>query len=259
MNHILKCLSFCIWSVLLNFNEIFGQDALAEKGTFMSLSVGHSQQTDYLINKLRNDGLALSLTGEHCFLTGNLYNNISLQFKANKLSNRYNMDNYLTGFGLGYNVLKEAGSFYYGAHLRYSIMNYTNEYFDSQHNYWVSHINAGLSFMFKKEINDKTYISASLLFPLAGFLSRPDQNRLFVLNEPDIKATDVIKRINSNYKFHFAVDGFIYFDTSANFHFTLANEKELVVGYNLYYEQTNVSAKSQLFNNTIVLKYQISR
>jgi hypothetical protein len=95
--------------------------------------------------------------------------------------------------------------------------------------------------------------------PLAGFLSRPPAVRYLILNEPDIKVSDVLKQIHSD--FQFVAIGYKYFEieTGVFFGVTLPSNRSITFGYKILYEQTTLSLKSQLLTNQISVQYSFKK
>ena len=232
-------------------------------GLFLTLSGGHSQYKESLINNLRNDGLGTSLGLSYGFQKNSLYHDIALSFNLGILKNRYQMVNYYINVlpSFSYRLMKELkiNQLHAGCFVNYSSLQYVNENYDAQHNYWISHCDLGFTYLFKHQINPKLSLSIPISFPLIGVLSRPQANRQFVLNDPDLKIWDVIKRINNFNRFYIVGSDFFFIRTGMFLNFKLNNIRTFIIGYDFDFEQSRTSAKTQLVKNIISVKYQLTK
>jgi hypothetical protein len=243
-------------------NSSVGQSLFApDKGLQLSLSAGHAQYKEQLFNGLRNDGLELSLGLNYGIQQHSLNHEFGWNINAAALWNRYGWSSeYIQLSNLHYRLLTEAGKgFQLGGNVSYSSSFYRNENFDSQHNYWVTTLNLGFSACYRIPINSKLTVMIPVNIPLLGFLSRPATNRNLILNEPDLRIGDILKRINSNFKL--VTIGRNYFDieTGLFFNTRLRNSRQVTIGYRVRYEQTATSLKTQLFTNQLCIQYPLSK
>jgi len=252
-----------IFVVLILFfvmQNSFGQCLIpSNKGSFFTISTGYFQYKEPLLDNLRNGGFGISLGYNHRYSKEDLYHDIEIGMKYGFLNNRYDMNSNVIGINSHYILMKKSNNFFFGGYLGYSSLLYENAYFDSQHNYWVSHMDLGVSFSYLHELVENMDISKSLSMLLGGLVSRPAENRKFVLNEPDLKIFDIVERINSDYQSSLLFKNFFKFKAGINFHIILKNGKQLAVGYNILYDQTNISSKSQFLSNSISINYQLSK
>jgi hypothetical protein len=250
---LLTCLLLC-----LNINSVISQNKeLVNNRTFATISTGHFQYKDNLMNGLRNQGLGILLALDHNRKKNSFVQNYRARLNYASLVNRYDMSSFLAGVNLNYKLMKKTQNFLYGMDLDYSTMLYENEYFDAHHNYWSSRISAGFISVLKRDLSEKASVTFKLSIPLFGWISRPETEREFVLNEPDLNKTDIIERMNSGYQFALEGEDFIYIDTGIGFFYKLNNGRRISIAYNLYYEQTKISSKTQLISNMISIGYQL--
>jgi hypothetical protein len=231
------------------------------EGLQFTFSAGETQYKEYLFNGLRNDGVDLSLGLNYGIQKNALNHEFGWNIDAAALWNRYGwISEYIQLSNLHYRLLADAGKrFQLGGNVSYSSSFYRNENFDSQHNYWVTTLNMGISACYSLPINSTWTMMIPLNIPFAGFLSRPATNRNLILNEPDLKLSDILRRVNSNFKF--VTIGKKYFDieTGLFFHTRLHNNKPVTIGYRVRYEQTATSLKTQLFTNQLCIQYPLSK
>jgi len=98
-----------------------------------------------------------------------------------------------------------------------------------------------------------------LNIPLVGFMSRPNADRSLILNEPDLKLSDILNRINNNFKFVTIGSNYFDIETGLFFRTHLHNNKPVTIGYRVRYEQTATSLKTQLFTNQLCIQYPLSK
>ena len=95
--------------------------------------------------------------------------------------------------------------------------------------------------------------------PLVGFLSRPPADRHLILNEPDIKFSDVLKQIHSDFQLVTIGYKYVEIETGIFFGVKLPSSRQLTFGYKILYEQTTLSLKSQLLTNQISVQYSFKK
>ncbi|HNZ71805.1 MAG TPA: hypothetical protein PKJ43_04240 [Prolixibacteraceae bacterium] len=227
----------------------------------ITLSAGHAQYKEQLFNGLRNDGVDLSLGLNYGIQKNAMHHEFGWNIDAAGLWNRYGWSSmYLQISNLHYRLLADVGKgLQLGGNVGYSSSFYRNENFDSQHNYWITTLNLGLSTCYSLPINSKWTMMIPVNIPLVGFLSRPAENRNLILNEPDLKIGDILKRINSNFKFVTIGSNYFDIETGLFFRTQLRNEKQVTFGYRVRYEQTATSLKTQLFTNQLCIQYPLSK
>ena len=252
---------FCI--LLLTIETVNGQSLLAPReGLQVSFSTGNAQYKDYLQNGLRNNGFNLSLGVHYAVVKQSLNHQAGLNIDFAVLWTRY--------WGGLYNAYLQPNIYYrllttvnekiqLGGIVNYSPLFYRNEYWDSHHQYWRTNMNLGFSACFQTPINPKWKIFIPINLPLVGFLSRPPSDRHLILNEPDIKFSDVFKQIHSD--FQFVAIGYKYFEieTGILFGVKLPSNRNITFGYKILYEQTTLSLKSQLLTNQISVQYSFKK
>jgi len=230
------------------------------EGLQFTFSAGETQYKEYVFNGLNNNGIDISFGLNYNLQKNSLNHEFGLNIEAAYLWNRYGWPNWYPQLNLHYKLLAPFGDrLQLGGCIGYSSLFYYNENFDSQHNYWVTTLNLGFSACYSLPINSKWTMMIPLNIPLVGFLSRPAADRRLILNEPDLKLTDILKRINSN--FQFVSLGKKYFDieTGLFFRTRLQNNKPVTIGYRVRFEQTATSLKTQLFTNQICIQYPLSK
>jgi hypothetical protein len=231
------------------------------KGLQLTFSAGHAQYKEQLFNGLRNDGVDLSLGLNYGIQKNALNHELGWNIDIAGLKNRYGWSNgYAQLSNLHYRLLADAGKgLQLGGNVSYSSSFYMNENFDSQHNYWVTTLCLGLSACYSIPINSKWEMMIPVNLPLVGFLSRPNANRNLILNEPDLKLSDILNRINSNFQFVTIGGKYIDIETGLFFRAHLHNNKPVTIGYRVRYEQTATSLKTQLFTNQLCIQYPLSK
>ena len=255
---------FLFFILLLTTKTVNGQLFLApEDGFQISFSTGNIQYKDYLLNGLRNNGINLSLGVDYSINNHSLNHAAGLVIDFAPLWNRYGwggIDNHCLQPTIYYRLLtKVNGKFQLGGIVNYSTLFYKNEYFDSHHNYWRTNMNLGFSACFTMPINEKWTLFIPVNLPLVGFLSRPAADRSLILNEPDLKLYDILKRMHSH--FQFVAIGYHYFEIETGIFFgvRLPSNRRIHFGYKILYEQTTLSLKSQRLTNQISLQYSLKK
>ena len=230
------------------------------EGFQTSLSTGNIQYKDYLYNGLRNSGLNLSL-GFLYSLNKNLINHeAGFNFDAAILWNRYGWENSCHQSNVHYRLLANVKErIQLGGNIGYSNFYYENEYFDSHHTYWLTTINLGLSACYWLPVNSKWTIVLPMNIALMGFLSRPDADHYLILNEPDLKFSDNLKRTNSNFQFTTLGKNYLDIETGIFLHTRLASNRQISIGYKVHYEQTATSLKSQLLTHQLIVQYPLNK
>lgn len=233
---------------------------LGEKGFSAGVGFGHVQFKDRLINNLRYEGAVLSCAFGYAF--GNeLRHEVQLNLSTDLLHNRYSMEPWTAHFAIKYSLhdyFAEQGLLL-GGFFNFSNFFYNNDYFDSQHNYWASHIDLGLSLVKAFRASDNVAISVPFYLPLVGFKSRPASDRNLILNEADTKPSEVLSRINSNYKFGLVGNGFFYFGTGIDVVLRFCSSKRFTAGYHIYFEQDKLGASPeyQYITHSLNFKYAL--
>jgi hypothetical protein len=249
---------------LLTVSTVTGQSLLAPgEGVRISFATGNIQYKDYLLNGLRNSGLNLSFGVDYAITKHSLNHEVGLSADLAALWNRYGWDSYciqpiIPNFH--YRLLADVKDIVQiGGNFNYSSMFYMNENWDSHHNYWRTCFSVEFSACYHYNINQKWTLFVPLNLPVVGFLSRPAEDRNLILNEPDIKYSDIIKRIHSH--FQFVAIGYKYFEIETGIFFgvQLKSTTKLTFGYKLLYEQTTLSLKSQLFTNQLSIQYSFKK
>ncbi len=239
-----------------------GQSLFAPgKGLELTFSAGHVQYKEQLFNGLRNDGVDLSLGLNYGFQKNALHHELGWNIDAAALWNRYGWSSeYIQLSNLHYRLLADAGKgLQLGGNVSYSSSFYRNENFDSQHNYWVTTLNLSISACYNIPINSKWTMMIPVNIPLVGFLSRPATDRNLILNEPDLKIGDILKRINSNFKFVTIGNQYFDIETGLFLRSKLRNNKQITLGYRVRYEQTATSLKTQLVTNQLCIQYPLTK
>jgi len=256
-----KSLFLCL-ILFLTIKITVGQSLFApDKGLQLTFSAGHAQYKEQLFNGLRNDGVDLSLGLNYGIQKNALNHEFGWNIDAAALWNRYGWSNeYFQLSNLHYRLLANAGKgLQLGGNVSYSSSFYRNENFDSQHNYWVTTLNLGFSACCSMPVNSKWTMMIPLNIPLVGYLSRPDADRRLILNEPDLKLSDILTRVNSNFKFVTIGSNYFDIETGLFFRTMLHNNKPVTIGYRVRYEQTATSLKTQLFTNQLCIQYPLSK
>ena len=258
----LKSLFFLLLLIITTAN---GQSLLAPAtdGLQISFSTGNAQYKDYLLNGLRNNGLNLSFGVHYSVNKNSLNHETGLNIDFASLWNRYGwggFDNHYLQPTIYYRLLVNVNEkIQLGGNFNYSTMFYKNEFWDSHHNYWRTNFDLGFSACFNLPINEKWKMFIPINLPLVGVVSRPSADRHLILNEPDLKVSDIIKRMHSN--FQFVAIGYKYFEIETGIFFgvKLPSNRQLTFGYKLLYEQTSLSLKSQLLTNQISVQYSFKK
>jgi hypothetical protein len=252
-----KRVLFCF--LMLTANRLAqAQDSLFPGGGFhVGLAQGVLQFKETLINDLRNMGPVTRLSVGFNFKARSFYHDVSLRFQAAGLKDRYGHRSVIIQPELNYLVLKPAKNetWFYGLGAAYSSLLYENENFDGQHNYWITRLSCNLALVWKKHLRERLWCYVPVSLPLFGGLSRPPEDRSFVLNEPDDKASKVINRLNSNYAFFVWGKQLLAVNTGAGIIYRLKNGRQFTAGWNLVFERTNLSGKTILLAQTLDLHF----
>jgi hypothetical protein len=246
---------------LLSLKTVTAQSLLVPvDGLQISFATGSWQYKDYLLNGLRNNGFNLSFGVDYGFHQRSLNHEIGFHFDAAALWNRYKWDTYCFQPAFHYRLLANVKDvIQLGGNVNYACLNYRDENLDSHHNYWRTCISLGFSACYHYNINEKWTLFVPLNLPLVGLLSRPPADRHLILNEPDIKLSDVLKRMHSDFQYVIIGDRYFEIETGISFGVTFQQGNKLIFGYKLLYEQTSISLKSQLFTNEISLQYAFKK
>ena len=257
-------LKFLFYVFLLTIITLNGQSLLAPgEGVRISFATGSIQYKDYLLNGLRNSGINFSIGVDYAITKHSLNHEVGISVELAPLWNRYGWDSYCIQPiipNVHYRLLADVkGIIQLGGNFNYFSMFYMNENWDSMHNYWRTYFNVGFSACYHYNINSKWTLLVPLNLPVMGFLSRPDADRNLIINEPDIKMSDIIKRIHTH--FQFIAIGYKYFEieTGVFFRVKLKSNRQLTFGYKLLYEQTTLSLKSQLLTNQLSIQYSFKK
>jgi len=78
--------------------------------------------------------------------------------------------------------------------LCYSYMLYPN--WDDSHGYWADYLSFGLNNILSVSVKHENEWFSSLDFSLAGFFSRPEENRLYKMDDSSVEG--ILKALNSN-------------------------------------------------------------
>jgi len=253
----------CTLLLLLNLETVNAQSLLAPaEGLQISFATGNAQYKDYLANGLRNNGFNLSFGVHYAVKKQSLNHEIGLNIDFAPLWNRYwgGMDNHLLQTNIHYRLLANLNDkIQLGGMVNYSTLFHRNEYWDSHHQYWRTKFNLGFSACYQMPINQKWKMFIPIHLPLIGVMSRPPADRHLVLNEPDIKFSDILKQIHSD--FQFVAIGYKYFEIETGIFFgvKLPSNRQITFGYKILYEQTTLSLKSQLLTNQISVQYSFKK
>ncbi|MCL2435365.1 MAG: hypothetical protein FWD09_04405 [Lentimicrobiaceae bacterium] len=257
-------IKFLLCILLLAIKTISGQSLLPPgDGIQISFSTGNAQYKDKLLNGLRNNGLNLSFGVHYSINKHSLNHEVGLTIDLAPLWNRYGwggVDNHYLQPNIYYRLLTNVKEkIQLGGIVNYATMFYRNEFLDSHHNYWRTKINLGFSVCYPIPIHEKWTLFIPLNLPVIGVISRPAEDRSLVLNEPDLKLYDILKRMHSN--FQFVAIGYKYFEIETGIFFgvKLTSNRQLTFGYKILYEQTTTSLKSQLLTNQISVKYSFKK
>jgi hypothetical protein len=245
--------------LVFSFIETSAQSTFPlNKGFSLGLTLAYSQYKERLINNLRNCGIEPTLSINYNF-PGDINHSLGLDIGFAYLENRYSMSSYIIQYQIKYQITKyiESARLYLGGAFRFSNMFYQADYYDAQHNYWVSHIDCGFSANKNFKINEDLSLSLPLYIPLIGLKSRPADNRQFVLNEPDMQLGEIIKRMNSNYKFAVVGDNLFSINLGVDLKIKLCEDRNLLLGYKLYYDQDKAesSPKYQYLSHGLSITY----
>lgn len=251
-------ISYLFLFILLLYKPLTGQPVyISGNGFQTSFSLGHSQFKEYLFNGLRNSGVNLEIGVNYNLRKKSLDHTFGLNIEASALWNRYGWISWYARPSLYYRLITPVSeNLQIGGHLKYSSLFYENENLDSQHNYWITSLTTGFSIIFTQPLNTKWILQIPANLALFGFISRPAENRNLILNEPDLKFSDVLRRINSGYKFTMVSHKMIQFETGL---LLRTAGKRMSFGYLCSYEQTQTSAKTQLFINRLVMQVPLSK
>ncbi len=254
----MRRISYIFLFILLPYKPLTGQPVYIDGNGFQtSFSIGHSQFKEYLFNGLRNSGVDVELGLNYNLRKKSLHHTIGLNIEASALWNRYGWISWYARPSLYYRLITPVNkNMQLGGNIKYSSLFYENENLDSQHNYWITSLTAGFSLIYSQPLNTKWILQIPTNFALFGFISRPAENRNLILNEPDLKFSDVLHRINSNYKFATLGRKMVQFETGLLLH---AVGKRMSFGYLCSYEQTQTSQKTQLFINRLAIQIPLSK
>lgn len=251
-----KIIALCIFLIFLIRPSFCQSLLIPDKGFQASVSIGNTQFKEYLFNGLRNDGINYSFQVDYNIVSNKFTHNIGFNLSHALLWNRYNWFNWFINPSLHYRFLIDVNSrFKLGGNLRYSNLFYSNENYDSQHLYWITPADISASAMYIIPLKKGAKLIFPVNIPLLGFLSRPAADRNLILNEPDLKVSDILKRLNSDFSFFnignklFEIETGVYFQTINN----------LTLGYRLHYQQTALSKKTQLLTNQFVVQVPLSK
>lgn len=251
-----KIIVLCIFFVFLLKPAICQSLLIPDKGFQASVSLGNTQYKEYLFNGLRNDGINYSLQVDYNIVNNKITHNFGFNLTHAFLWNRYGWPNWFINPSLHYRFLIDINSrFKFGGNIRYSNLFYSNENYDSQHLYWITPADISASAVYYIPLKNGAKLIIPVNIPLFGFLSRPPADRNLILNEPDLKVSDILKRLNSDFNFYtignklFEIETGVYFQTINN----------LTFGYRLHYQQTALSKNTQLFTNQFVFQFPMSK
>jgi hypothetical protein len=247
--------------LFLTVKLAIGQSLFAPgEGLQFTFTTGETQFKEYLFNGLNNNGIDLSFGLNYFRQEKTLNHEFGLNIDAAYLWNRYGWSNWYSQPNLHYRLLANTGKrLQLGSSIGYSSLFYYNENFDSHHDYWITTVNLGFSASYNQPINSKWTLIIPFNLPLVGFLSRPEADRRLILNEPDLKLTDILKRINSD--FQFVTLGKKYFDieTGIFLRTRMISDRLVTIGYRARYTQTFTSLKTQLLTNQICIQYPLAK
>jgi hypothetical protein len=254
-------LLYLILVLFLTVKITAGQSLFAPgEGLQFTFTTGETQYKEYLFNGLNNNGIDLSFGLNYNLQKKSLNHEFGLNINAAYLWNRYGWPNWYSQPNLHYRLLANTGKrFQLGGCIGYSSLFYYNENFDSHHNYWITNLNLGFSACYNLPLNSKWTIIIPFNLPFVGFLSRPNADRKLILNEPDLKLSDILNRINSNFQFVTIGRKYFEIETGLFFRTHLKNNKPVTVGYRVRYEQSSTSLKTQLFTNQICIQYPLMK
>ncbi len=253
MNKIIALFIFFVFLI----KPAFCQSLLVpDKGFQASVSLGNTQFKEYLFNGLRNDGINYSLQVDYNIISNKITHNFGFNLSNAFLWNRYGWPNWFINPSLHYRLLANIENrFQIGGKFRYSNLFYSNENYDSQHLYWISPIDFSASAVYYINLKKGAKLIIPVNIPIFGFLSRPAADRNLILNEPDLKVSDIIKRLNSD--FNFFTIGNKLFEIETGLYFQSLNN--LTFGYRLHYQQTALTKNTQLLTNQFVVQIPMSK
>jgi hypothetical protein len=246
---------------ILFFKTATGQSLLSPgEGFQVSFSTGNIQYKDHLYNGLRNSGLNISIGFNYSLNKEKFNHEAGFNLDAAILWNRYGWDNYCFQPNMHYRLLVKVGDrLQLGGNFGYSSYYLLNEYFDSHHTYWLTTFALGLSACYTIPLNSRWNLIIPINVPLVGFLSRPDADRNLILNEPDLKFSDVLKRINSNFHFVNMCNNYFEIETGLSLRTRLKSNRQITFGYKVHYELTSTSLKSELLTNQLIIQYPLNK
>ena len=173
----------------------------------LSLSGNHVQFKDYLLSKLKNQGM---ITGGRLFYEHNgikSMQRVNLNFgNGGGVKNRYGVSTLVRNWSYNYSYARKISGFkngrgacFLGGLINGGSNGYFSEMLDEDHFYWLTSYDLGLYGIVDYRIGERNQLSVGLNLPVISLISRPPRYRYYKSDKFDFSY--ILDKVHEDFEF----------------------------------------------------------